>query len=154
MTVMQLVSELNDFEVLIGESLDICVIEVEGEPYHNVLKLLSYLDFDDVGMLEIQPPMCYIDDYLEQKDLYKSLWDYASDFSSYEVPLRKQDPIRELLMNAVIDIGDKARWETCVLIGEDEIDQLRKLNSGLYLVGFTNGEKVSSSACDGRRSLS
>lgn len=146
---MQLVKELNDFEVLIGESLDICVIEIEGDPYHNVMRLVSYLDFDDIDMLEIQPPMCYIDDYLEQKELYKNLWDYASDFSSYVVPLRKQDPIRELLMNAVIDTGDKSEWGTCIIVGNDEIDQLRKLNSGLYLVGFIDGKEKIQSSCNG-----
>ena len=131
---MQLVDSLNDFEVLLGTSLDICIVEVEGDPYHNVIRLISYLDFDNCGMLNVKPSFCYIDDYLSQTDLYKDIWDYASDFTSFEIPLSvEDDAIKEM-------IGD-SKIETNIIMEESELTQLRKLNSGLYLVGFVNGKE-------------
>lgn len=136
---MQLVDSFNDFEVLLGCSLDICVLEVEGEPFHNVIKLHSYLDFDKSGMVEVKPSFCYVDDYLEQMDLYKDIWDYASDFTSFKIPLSiEDDAIKEMINN--LDIV------TNIIMKADELKSLRRLGPGFYLVGFEyEDEDLSSS---------
>lgn len=137
---MQLVDSFNDFEVLLGSSLDICVLEVEGEPFHNVIKLHSYLDFDKVGMIEVKPSFCYVDDYLEQKDLYKDIWDYASDFTSFKIPLSIED-------DAIKEMIDDIDIVTNIIMKADEIKSLRRLGPGFYLVGFEyEDENLSSSA--------
>lgn len=153
---MQRINSLNDFEVLLKESLDVCVIEIAGEPYHNMIKLVSYLDFDSYGMIEVRPSICYVDDYLEQTDLYKSIWDYASDFTSYKIPLYVEsmadlDPIAQMYMAAKLEAGFKVdeKEDSLIIMKPSEMRQLRSLNSGIYLVGFENErEKASQSPRD------
>lgn len=148
---MQRINSLNDFEVLLKDSLDVCVVEIEGEPYHNMIKLISYLDFDRYGMIEVKPSLCYIDDYLEQTDLYSSLWDYTLEFTSYRIPLyigsmADMDPIAQMYMAAKLDAGFKVdeKEDSLIIMKPSEMRQLRSLNSGIYLVGFEDErEKVS-----------
>ena len=150
---MQRINSLNDFEVLLKDSLDVCVIEIAGEPYRNMIKLISYLDFDSYGMIEVKPSLCYIDDYLEQTDLYKSLWEYALDFTYYKIPLytgsmADMDPIAQMYMAAKLEAGFRTDEEenTLIIIKPSDMKQLKSLNSGIYLVGFEDErerEKVS-----------
>ena len=152
---MQFVSSLNEFEALLGNSIDVCVIDVEGNPYRNVIRMHSFLDFDKVGMIEVKPQLCYIDDFLKQRDIFKTIWDYVSEFSSFKIPMQDEDPIEQMYLEAAYERGFSQAdnyADTCILMKPSEIDQLIKLDSGIYVVGFVDEEKTSQSTSnDGGR---
>lgn len=139
------VESLNDFEVLLGTSLDIFILEVEGEPYHNVIKLQSFLDFDKYGMCMVEPSLCYLDDYLSQTDLYSSIWEYISEFSSFDIPLSiEDDAIRSMIDKCIEHTGKGENVDNFnkIILEPHELYNLRKLSAGVYLMGLVH-EKVS-----------
>lgn len=143
---MKTVDSMKEFEIGLGNSIDICILEIEGQPLHNLIRMYSFMDFDNYGMVEVKPSLCYLDDFFDQMDIYKSVWDYVSDFSSYKIPLYYDDfvdPIEKMCNNCLQEL--KATGFTMVIMKYYEIDTLRKLNAGLYLVGFEEDEKVSQS---------
>lgn len=139
---MQKVDSLKEFEMLLGNSIDVCVINVDGEPHNNVIRLYSYLDFDKNSLIEINPQMCYLDEFIDNIDIYESVWDYASEFSADRIPIY-DDPFEQMYMAAANERGfsltDKYE-DTYILIRNDEIGKLKELRSGIYVVGFVYEE--------------
>lgn len=143
---MQKVDSLKDFEMLLGNSIDVCVVNVDGAPPNNVIRLYSYLDFDKNYLIEVRPQMCYLDEFISNVDAYGTIWEYASEFSS-DRSMIYDDPFEQMYMSAANERGfsltDKYE-DTYILMKNNEIDKLKELRSGIYVVGFID-EKVSQS---------
>ena len=121
---------------------DMMVIAVEkpANEDDDYLHVIAYLDGDyDTSVLE--PVGCYLDSFCRDNSAPGSVWDYIARFKANYTQFSGDEPnaaekallyLRDACLDSSMVIH---RADKCMILRNEELDELLSLPSGVYLVG-------------------